>query len=85
MVHMHPARRIALAPEDFIELFSSLAGVTAQPTRLSHLASTASLIRAVLLDCLRTGIKTGFVKQLDISASLTRADNQRYASKSLPI
>ena len=27
----------------------------------------------------------GFVKQLDISASLTRADNQRYARKSLPI
>ena len=50
MVHMHPARRIALAPEDFTELFSSLAGVTARPRRLSHLASTALLLSAVLLD-----------------------------------
>jgi hypothetical protein len=42
---MHPAPRIALALEDFTELFNSLAGVTARPRRLSHLASTASLLR----------------------------------------
>jgi hypothetical protein len=84
MVHMLPARRIALAPEDFIELFSSFCRCDGAAREISHLASTAPLLRAVLLDCLRTGTKMGFVKQVDISASLARANNQRYASKSLP-